>query len=97
MLGDRPFPMKESLRDYLEELNKRKVDEDLQEEIDVAKKAMEESAKDEEVVDAAVKDDTAEEGKAAEEGEAAEKSDTAEDELKKKEDESTNIDDVNKK
>ena len=80
VLGDRPFPMKETLRDYLEELNKRKVDEDLEEEIDAAKQAMDESTKEEEVVDA-----------------AAEKSETAEDESKEKEDESTNIDDVNKK
>jgi len=76
--------MKESLREYLEELNKRKVTEDLQEEIDAAKKTMQESAKDEEIL------------AAAEKGDAAEKSDTAEAESKEKDDESTNIDDVNK-
>ena len=69
VLGERPYPLKESIREYLEELEKRKVEEERNKEIEAAEAAMnattEDSAqeegvksddpesKDEEVVDAA--------------------------------------------
>jgi len=57
VLGDRPFPLKESVKEYLEELEKRKKDEEETKFDDAADKATE----GEEVVDAAEKADKDEE------------------------------------
>ena len=51
ILGDRPYPLKESIREYLEELEKRKQEEDAEKEIENAKAAMSDAAKEEQVED----------------------------------------------
>lgn len=40
VLGDRPYPLKESIREYLEELERRKAEEAINEEMDAAQQAM---------------------------------------------------------
>jgi len=51
ILGDRPYPLKESIREYLEELEKRKQEEEAEKEIESAKAAMSDAAKEEQVED----------------------------------------------
>lgn len=40
VLGDRPYPLKESIKEYLQELERRKAEESVTEEIDAAQQAM---------------------------------------------------------
>jgi len=40
VLGDRPYPLKESIREYLEELERRQAEEAINEEMDAAQQAM---------------------------------------------------------
>ena len=47
ILGDRPYPLKESIKEYLEELEKRKQEEAAEKEIESAKAAMSDAAKEE--------------------------------------------------
>jgi len=40
VLGDRPYPLKESIKEYLQELERRNAEESVTEEIDAAQQAM---------------------------------------------------------
>lgn len=83
VLGDRPYPLKESIREYLDELEKRKEQEIINEEIDAAAQAMEPTDEPADTENKTTQaDDDAESTK--EEGD-------------QKQDESSNIDDVNNK
>lgn len=53
ILGDRPYPLKESIREYLEELEKRRKEEAENKEIEDAKAAMTDAAAEEQVDDPA--------------------------------------------
>ena len=40
VLGDRPYPLKESIREYLKELEKRQKEEEEKKEVEAAEQAM---------------------------------------------------------
>jgi hypothetical protein len=82
ILGERPYPLKDSVKEYLEELEKRKADE---EEIKFDDSADKEA---DEEVDAAVKDDEPKEEEAKEETSESEKKskDGEEEKVEKKDD-----------
>lgn len=46
VLGERPYPLKESIREYLEELEKRKVEEEKTKEMEAAEAAMNATSED---------------------------------------------------
>ena len=85
VLGDRPYPLKESIRDYLEELERRKAEEERNQEIEAAEAAMKSTETSEETAD-----------KAETETPAAEKDEEVVDSAKPLEDAATEVKDDKK-
>ena len=79
VLGERPYPLKESVRGYLEELEKRQQDEAEKAEIEAAEAAMKDSAEETnpEEVDAAEKDESSNIDDAADKEEKKDDSDSS--------------------
>ena len=90
VLGDRPYPLKETIKDYLEELNKRQEEEEQKKELDAAEAAMkatEEPSEDQDNND----------GEAAAAKKEDDSTEATEENAASKDESVTNIDDVDTK